>query len=655
MQKPTRETEFRADIEGLRAVAVLAVVFYHAQAAGFVGGFIGVDVFFVISGYLITQLLMRELKETGRINVLSFWARRARRLLPNALLTLLVTIILVALAQAPTLLEATKYDVVAALVYLANYHFAARAVDYFDAGALASPVLHFWTLSVEEQFYIGLPLLLSLIVYFWRAPSRRTVSFILIIIAISSFAASLLWMTKSQPAAFFHTESRIWQIALGGILAMNLWAVHRLPGGVLSALSWIGLLTILTCALTIDDSFPYPGLWALLPAFSSVAIIAGGLGGQLGPNNILALSPLRWIGRLSYSIYLWHWPLLVLAPLMFPEFAFAKYAALLAILPVSAAAYYLVENPIRQNQPLKKTPGRVLASAGTASLSVAIAALLLPNVLLTTDPEKQARHKLALKAKSDRARELIPNCALRIGDYKIKTCRFGDENADRVAVLIGDSHAEHLFAGLNAASKKENWALHTWTKASCPPVDVKYVHADSKTLDETCVKWREAVIARILSDKPSVVFIASWSGIAKWVIDPETGKRLDIKTAQVRWKEGFEKVVRRLTDAGLKVVVIRGTPRTRRPNVLDCVAAMGPGYCGTPKNEALNAYAPELEVARKIPNVDMLDLTDSFCGRNVCYAMIDGKIVYRDKTHITATFSKSLAPQFAQVLRRNGN
>ena len=385
---------FRADIEGLRGIAVLLVVLYHAgwlsnAAAGVPGGFIGVDLFFVISGYLITGLLIRERERTGRIGFARFYARRVRRILPAAAVVLLITIplsyALVTLLQRP----ATMDDAASAALSIANVRFAITT-DYFHP-ATNSPFLHFWSLGVEEQFYFVWPALLALVA--WRRP-RAGAGVALTVLVVVSFAASLL-ITDANPSwAFYMLPTRAWQLAAGGLLAVVVLSPDRVPPtlrrhlpATISVVGWLALAALVVDAFAISSATPYPGLAAVVPTLAGVALIATGAEAR-GPGAILRTPPVRFLGKISYSLYLWHWPILILGgiwlngPLGIPtsidgptavlEPGQALVLAALAV-PAAAASWAFVEEPFRRGRIPLPRPGRLVGVGVAAMLAVAIA------------------------------------------------------------------------------------------------------------------------------------------------------------------------------------------------------------------------------------------------------------------------------------------
>src|SRR5829696_2843268 len=319
---------FRPDLEGLRAVAVGLVLLYHADVPGIRGGYVGVDVFFVLSGFLITGLLIRELSATGRISLSQFYARRARRLLPASAVVLVVTAVASAIMLPPLRMPDVAGDIAAAAAYVSNYRFAAQATDYLGSELAPSPVLHFWSLGVEEQFYLFWPALLTLVagVAFARGNvggGVHRVAITLAVVFVASLGLSLWLTTVQQPWAFFSLPTRAWELALGGLIAIPV--VGRwIPPAISPLLAWAGLALVVYAGVAFNAGTPFPGLAALVPTVGSALVIAAGLGRDSpavgpgprpavpGPGRLLSLPPVRFLGRISYSLYLWHWPILVL-------------------------------------------------------------------------------------------------------------------------------------------------------------------------------------------------------------------------------------------------------------------------------------------------------------------------------------------------------
>src|SRR5829696_7227833 len=369
---------FRGDVEGLRAVAVLAVLLYHAQAPAGGGGFVGVDVFFVLSGFLITGLLWRELSETGRLSFGSFYARRARRLLPAAVLVLSVTAVVSALVLPPLSARAATDDAAAAALYVANYRFAVQGTDYLAGDTGPSPLQHYWSLGVEEQFYLVWPLLLLLGSLAWRrrgGPSRATAGGLLAGLGSASFGLSLWWTDVAPPWAFFSLPSRAWELAVGGLVALALPWLRRMPGPVAAVLGWVGLSAVVWSVVRLADTTAFPGVAALAPVAGTAAVVAAGCADpRFGPGLMLERAPFLLIGRISYSWYLWHWPVLVLAPAaagralgLGERLALAAVSGVLALLTLR-----LVEDPVRFSPRLRSRSRRGLA-VGAALTAAATA------------------------------------------------------------------------------------------------------------------------------------------------------------------------------------------------------------------------------------------------------------------------------------------
>jgi peptidoglycan/LPS O-acetylase OafA/YrhL len=364
--------EVRADLEGLRGVAVIAVLLFHLGFPWAAGGFVGVDAFFVLSGFLITGLIIREHERTGRISLPAFYARRVRRILPAALVTIVVTVGVAAFVLAPLDLPEITLDGAAAALSVGNIRFAIGATDYFGPTA-PSPFRHFWSLGVEEQFYLLWPALM--IVALARGGSRRRVALVIGGVVAASFAASA-WLTGVDQAwAFYSFPTRAWQLGLGGLLAATAgWFAVR-SGLLLGLIALAGVVGLVGAVVFIDGSMPYPGLLALLPAVATAAVVVGG--DRRGPARwLLSLAPLRWFGRISYSLYLWHWPFLVLPVLALGrELALDERLVLAGLsIAVATASWRWIEEPFRRGwSPTVSRPRTVLAGVGAMALTAAVA------------------------------------------------------------------------------------------------------------------------------------------------------------------------------------------------------------------------------------------------------------------------------------------
>lgn len=682
--------KFRPDIEGLRALAVLAVVLYHAGITQLHGGFIGVDVFFVISGFLITSQLLAEVATTGTVRLRNFWARRARRLLP-AVATLLAVTSVVVIAVWPALRRAnTLMDIAVAALYGANWRFISTNVEY-GATAGRSPVLHLWSLGVEEQFYLVWPLLV--LACAWLARRRWSFTKALTIsvgtVWVVSFAFS--WMISQFDAvfAYFSLPTRAWQLASGALLALAVTQLGRVPVLLRVMLGWAGLAGIAVAVLTLVEGAgtPYPGTAALLPTMAAMAVIASGLGGvaAFGPVALLRWAPLQVMGRLSYGWYLWHWPFVVLAPAVLnrPVSISENIALSLAALGVAWVSFRVVENPIRHSKALALRPKASLVLGAALTVLPALVAVVLiskaapgavthtvqaaradapvvqarptPQPGPTTGQREQHVQLSPLQASSDKG---LVNSHCQVGRTAIVPadhCTFAARASANRVLLVGDSHASHWFPALEQVAKNENLALTAWTKSWCQFTDVPLL-LDGQPYT-ACQQWRLQVLSRIQADPPSLVLVSgvdvlsnnrAYSSIE--VADPVTGQAIRGQQAQQVWSQGFERMLTQVRATGAQVVVIADTP-VMSHLVPSCLAeTQAVDSCSTARERALPT-GQDARVARSL-GVPVWDFTDRLCGPRTCSAVVNDLIVWWDRQHMTASFAATLAPQMQQYYQQ---
>ncbi|MGQ4660181.1 SGNH hydrolase domain-containing protein [Lysobacter sp. F6437] len=637
---------FRADLEGLRAVAIALVVAAHAKVPGFAGGFVGVDVFFVLSGFLITGLLVRERQLTGKVDLLAFYARRVRRLLPALLLMVACASVLGELLLAPADRPAQGLAAVSASLWISNLYFAFSELDYFGAGADANLFLHTWSLGVEEQFYLVWPALLglaSLGAGTSTAAANPKLSRWLLATAIVSFIACVA-LTQSVPShAFYLMPTRAWQFALGALVFLYFSeAKQRLPPWV----AGLGLALLLASALLLGSDQQYPGLWALAPSLGAALVIAAGrVGVQSGVSHALTHRVLQAVGRGSYSWYLWHWPVLLLGAAVLDMDNGWNRLLLVAISAVLASAsYWVVEAPIRHNQRLLSRPGlTVLASTGVMLLASSLALRWHNSASDWADENDTASARITVPV------IYSMGCDDWFHSAEVRVCSFGDDKAPRTAVLMGDSIGLQWFPAFAEIFRHPQWRLLVITKSACPMVDAPIFYPRIGREYTECAQWRDEALATIGSINPELVIIGSTS---------------TYNYSEQQWRDGTRSVLARLTAAARQVYVLRATPvlpfsapacLTERGRLHEWFA--GDGLCtANARTEASSRVFTWLsEAAMAQPNALVIDLTDAVCPGGVCRAQIDGMLTYRDNQHLNASFAASLAPRLAALLNLKGS
>ncbi|MFI6763362.1 acyltransferase family protein [Micromonospora sp. NPDC050417] len=688
----TQKDKFRPDIQGLRAIAVGVVVLYHLWPQRLSGGYVGVDVFFVISGYLITSHLWRETRDHGRIALRSFYARRALRLLPASLLVLACTALASLLILPDARWDNTFKQIVASAAYVENWQLARNSTNYLLQDAADSPVQHFWSLSVEEQFYAAWPLLIIatvwLVARLRTAASenvrRRSIMAALSLLLIASLVYSVYATETAPNLAYFITPTRVWEFALGAMCALLVlhkakWLTFR------TILGWLGLTAILFSAYFYTKNTPFPGYTALLPTLGAAGLIVAPQ--HQSPTSVswwLSRRPATWIGDISYAVYLWHWPLLILVPMALDQdlSMMLRLAILAATIVISWLSTYLFETPVRQHNFLRsrRWPSLAIATGGVAAM---VAVLLVSSIIF------QARIKAAEErftnaigepcfgaavfdegascssifgegplmspslAVKDQSNPEYKRCSDWVDTKAIVSCEFGRQDSPVRVALVGDSHALQWLGAVERLAEQGRWHITTFIKTSCALADgVRDLPSHPLEYWQNCATWGQDVTQRLVADEhlDAVIITANTSEY----------KFLPVNNGQDsndRANEAFRSVFQKITSSGKKVVVIRDTPNTNLVPMPECVGSNPNNLyeCTLPRAEGLpRDPLSESTLNTGDPNLHLIDLSDGFCDDERCYGVAGNVIVYRDTNHLTWQYAQTLAPrlwtEFSQAI-----
>jgi peptidoglycan/LPS O-acetylase OafA/YrhL len=681
---------FSPELEGLRGLAILVVVIFHAHLFGVGGGFVGVDVFFVLSGFLITGLLVREAERDGRISLERFYARRAKRILPAALTVLAVTVVLAVPLMPSIDLPRVAGDAAAAALSVGNIVFAFNATDYFSADQLPSPVLHYWSLGVEEQFYLLWPGALVLCLRFLRGGPRRSALLVLLGVFVTSLIASIVVTDQDQPLAFFLLPTRAWQLALGGLLAVSASSLVRLPAGIRRVSGWAGLAAVVVAAFVVDPASAYPGAIALLPCLGAAAIILASLAPGEAPSP-LRWRPIRFLGLISFSLYLVHWPVFIFAAANNDAGGDLPTLEAIGLVGLSVVlgwlSYRFIEAPFHRGRRISALrPRQILAPAGVAiavvcavAIGVSVSASLAldaattgaaiasdaptgptatlqpsgppatsgsptpspssvtataaPVVLAATGPLPRDVTPSLGRARDDWEQLHTDGCTLDNLQTKIVNCVYGDPKSSTTVVLVGDSHASQWFPALQVLAEEHDWRLIAITKFSCRFMDLPMYSLILHRYYSECETWKPEVLQRLQQLKPDLVIVSAAHDLTP--INPADSDPVRQGKAMARY----------LTQIPGKIAVIVDTPISAHDmpvclsRHLDDVSK-----CSTPRATGAPAdYATLEQTATAASGATLVDMTDAFCNAQVCPAIINDMIVFRDTQHMTATFAASLA------------
>lgn len=672
-QQP-KPAKFRPDIEGLRAFAVLSVVLYHADLFGVQGGFVGVDVFFVISGFLITRLLLESVGEHGIRALPTFYTRRIRRLLPAAM-TVVVATVAAARFWAPALsVRPIAIDGIFTTFYGLNYRLAVEGTNYLNEGSAASPLQHFWSLAVEEQYYLCWPILIVLVVYLGRRHRNALLGLLLTAIVLVSFYFSVTVTKVDAPWAYFSLATRAWELGLGALVAVGASQLARLQGSIAAVGGWLALAAVVASAFVYNGQTPYPGSAAALPVVGAAVLIACGCAGQRGVGVLLGVRPLQFLGRMSYSWYLWHWPMLVIAPMIlghalsWPE----RLAVVAASLAAAVLTFKLIENPARS----LRLPNREWFAGGLAlsGSAVVAAVLVLGNLpaLVGTGADAAVVHasratpavtremKAAIIAglnTTDAPRNLTPEPAQAHGDVPSSSndgchaslfaitqgpCVYGDRKGKYTVVLFGDSHMQQWQPAFTDAGVYAHWRVVNLTKSGCPPQKLTVFDTLLNRIYTECDTWRARTLRRIARSNPTVVVVTGSDNEAPNV---SSTAYADATVSTVR-------TLQQTTTA--KIVYLEDTPYPGY-NVASCVAAhlADVKACNLPMSRAYTYPARHQAINRalqKLGGVTLVDPADWMCAGNVCPAVVGNLLVFRDTSHLSVEFSEWLTPMLTSLL-----
>ncbi len=610
------------EIQGLRAVAVLLVVAFHA---GFIsGGYIGVDIFYVISGYLITGLLLREFDRSGTISFRAFYARRLKRLLPSSFLVLFVTAAVGFLFMPASTRSSLGRDVMAGALYVGNYLFAWWQNDYQNLGATPSPVIHFWSLAVEEQFYLFWPMF---IFFLLKRGRRETLLVWVASITAMSFFVSLYMTTKYPIWAFYSLPSRAWELGAGALILLA--PVRKVSGHLLVGLSFAGLAF---SAIVFNSNTAFPGTAALLPVLSVTLIMYAVHVAAKIPSLARALLQSRvsqWLGAVSYPMYLWHWPVLVLpvAILGRPLNLLEKLAAIALTIVLSGLTHRYVEERFRRGsyKPAKVYISAILATMVSVSLGVGIYSASATSINITSGSNSTS---FSLAQITQKPAIYADGCQVDKGVTISGPCEYGDRSSSKTWVLFGDSHAAQWFPTLNAIAKARTTKLIVLTKSSCPSVSLDLPDRGAFK-NAPCRTWRSNSIDRINAIHPEIVFVSSFSHY----IAPK-----GVPNTILWWRAGETSLKSRLLPSRSRVLSISDTPLPNS-DIPICLSSKKASQC----------FALPSPVTSWRPSSDVINPKAWFCTSE-CPSVIDGIVAYRDTTHMSVQFALHLVKPLTSTL-----
>ena len=608
-------------IQGLRALAAILVTVFHARLLP--GGFIGVDIFYVISGYLITGLILREIEKTGTLDLRSFYQRRIKRLLPTSVFVLFVTAISAWILFPPITRDALGRDLFAAATYISNYLFAWWQNDYQNLNATPSPFIHYWSLAVEEQFYLIWPIFILFL-------ARYGKKVILGGIAITTLGSLLfsIYLTQVAPIwAFYSLPTRAWELGFGALLLFIPETKKKMR-----ILPWLGFFGITFASLNFNENTAFPGKNALIPVIATVVLIASIKYWPPLFNDLSNSRVSQWLGAISYPLYLWHWPALVLPssalgrPLRFYE----RFLCILLTIILAHFTSKYVEEPLRHKNLSPRTiyKGAIVTTASSLAVGTLIA--FSTSSIITTKGD--ISYQFDLVKVMEKPAVYGDDCHVNYGETKSGFCTYGDKNSSETIVLYGDSHAAQWFPTLEKLAKQRGFKLISLTKSACPAVDAN--RPDQGAFKQVhCTKWRQNSIERIAKIKPMAVITSSFQYF--------TPANEGVSRA-TWWRDGQRKLLSDLKGSTDHLIYISDTPRPLR-DIPNCLASRNSRVCDSTQKTRVSI----------IFGFEVVNPTPWLCS-SFCPAIIDGTVAYRDASHISVEMALKLLPKLEEALIAKG-
>ena len=684
----TRETSrVRPEIQALRAIAVTLVVIYHLWPDRLPGGYIGVDVFFAISGFLMTSHLFGQVERTGTVALGKFYSRRIRRLLPASLLVLLVIGVTTLIFVPVRLWTVIGQNVLASALYVENWSLVSNSVDYLGASSTSIPTQHFWSLAVEEQFYLVWPVLLIIAAFLFARsrPERRrfVVTIVVGVVAVVSLCYSVWATNYDQPSAFFNTFARMWEFALGGIAALVLPGIRIRPF-LSTVLTWLGLVGIAVSSVLYRDSSPFPGWIALVPVVATLLVIAGGDQQiRFSPSILFRWRPVQFIGDISYSIYLWHWPLIVLLPILLAHAITTplRLAIIAASLLLGWLSKRFVEDPLRSNRvrpdaaaPRRFPASRVFAAAAVGMLVVSAAGVSvlavgqsrvdaaertlesLPNPATLSCFGATALPDISCNGSNGLGSQIFPppiiareetgsqGCQQTTLDTALLSCAFGSKSSSAFRVaLAGDSHAGEWLEGVRGVAESKGWRLDTYLRSGCGLAIVTNPGIGAAT---RCQTWNDSVLKTLVARHYDAVIVSTRSSLV--------GGSAMSPSQQSAVAASMVRAWTKLEDAGIQVIALRDTPEPLGAGVPDVPGCVADSHSPQTQCSVLRSKAvitdPQVAAVAAVPGAKLVDMTAYFCPGLTCPPIIGNVLVYSDGHHMTGLYSQSLATGLAKEL-----